>query len=92
MVVHGTTCHLASSAYVADPLLANGDGTGRAGAISKDKKKYWVPVDDDEEVAADEEHGGKGCRRPLLYRTFKVKGIVLQTYRYVRYGPNIIYW
>jgi 1,4-beta-D-xylan synthase len=67
---------------LADPLLANGDGNKRrAGASSKDKNKYWVPVDDEEEVAADEEHGGKECRRLLLYRTFKVKGILLQTYR-----------
>ena len=90
--MEGMLSPAAGNGGLADPLLANGAGTGRAGASSKDKKKYWVPVDDDEEVAADEEHGGKGCRRPLLYRTFKVKGIVLQTYRYVRYGPNIIYW
>lgn len=70
---------------LADPLLANsGNGMGRAGAISKDKK-YWVPVDEEEEVLATaEEDGSKDCRRrPLLYRTFKVKGILLQTYRYV---------
>ena len=31
----------AGNGGLADPLLmANGDGTGRAGAISKDKKKY----------------------------------------------------
>jgi 1,4-beta-D-xylan synthase len=69
---------------LADPLLvAIGDGTGRTGASSKDKKRYWVPVDDEEDVLAAEEDGGKDCRRPLLYRTFKVKGILLQTYRYV---------
>jgi 1,4-beta-D-xylan synthase len=65
---------------LADPLLANDNGTGQTSAISK-HKKYWVPVE--EEVLAAEEDGSKDCRRPLLYRTFKVKGILLQTYRYV---------
>ena len=75
---------------LAKPLLANDNGkAGRAGGISEDK--YWVPVDEEEEeeeeVLAAEEDGGKDCRRrPLLYRTFKVKGILLQTYRYVIMG------
>jgi 1,4-beta-D-xylan synthase len=81
--MEGMLSPAAGNDCLADPLLANDNGTGRTSAISK-HKKYWVPVDEEEEeVLAAEEDGSKDCRRPLLYRTFKVKGILLQTYRYV---------
>jgi mixed-linked glucan synthase len=71
-----------NDAGLADPLLPRGDGTGRAGASSKNKYRYWVPAADDKEVLAAEERGGEDGR-PLLYRTFKVRGILLHPYRYV---------
>jgi 1,4-beta-D-xylan synthase len=84
-------------AGLTDPLLANGGGTGRccAGAGGKDKRKYWVPADEEDTVADMEEGGGGGRggedgRRPLLYRTFKVKGILLHPYRYVVLGAVLI--
>ena len=71
-----------NDAGLADPLLPGGDGTGRAaGASSKDKNKNWVPADEEEVLAAEERGGEDG--RPLLYRTFKVRGILLHPYRYV---------
>uniref|UniRef100_A0A0A9DAF5 CSLF3-cellulose synthase-like family F n=1 Tax=Arundo donax TaxID=35708 RepID=A0A0A9DAF5_ARUDO len=68
----------AGNVGLADPLLDNCDGTGRAGA-SEDKHKYWVPAGKEEELAAVECAGEDG--RPLLYRTFKVKGVLLHPYR-----------
>jgi len=71
-----------NDAGLADPLLPSGDGAGRAaGASSKDKNKNWVPADEEEVLAAEERGGEDG--RPLLYRTFKVRGILLHPYRYV---------
>lgn len=60
---------------LAEPLLVNRDGAGEVGA----KDKYWVPADEKEMLAAHECGGEDG--RPLLYRTFKVKGILLHPYR-----------
>ncbi|RCV13448.1 hypothetical protein SETIT_2G347600v2 [Setaria italica] len=77
-------------AGLTDPLLANGGGTGRwAGASGKDNRKYWVPADEEETVAAGEERGGEDSR-PLLYRTFKVKGIILHPYRLINLARLIV--
>ncbi|CAN6168387.1 unnamed protein product [Urochloa humidicola] len=73
---------------LADPLLANGAGTGRGGAGSKEKNKYWVPADEEEILAAEERGGEDG--RPLLYRTFKVKGILLHPYRLINLARLIV--
>ncbi|CAL5062254.1 unnamed protein product [Urochloa decumbens] len=78
-----------NDAGLADPLLANGGtGTGRSGAGSKDKKKYWVPADEEEILAAEGRGGEDG--RPLLYRTFKVKGILLHPYRLINLARLIV--
>lgn len=74
---------------LAEPLLVNRDGAGEVGA----KDKYWVPADEKEMLAAHECGGEDG--RPLLYRTFKVKGILLHPYRCVRlvlYFFFLIFW
>ncbi|PUZ72426.1 hypothetical protein GQ55_2G393300 [Panicum hallii var. hallii] len=78
-----------NDAGLADPLLPRGDGTGRAGASSKNKYRYWVPAADDEEVLAAEERGGEDGR-PLLYRTFKVRGILLHPYRLINLARLIV--
>lgn len=65
-------------AGLAAPLLLpkGGDGgdAGQQAFCSGGKDKWqWVPADEGEE-----EQG-----RPLLYRTFKVRGLLLHPYRYV---------
>ena len=61
----------------------NGDGGGKAKTKISPKDKYWVAADEGEMAAATQD-GGEDGRRPLLYRTFKVKGILLHPYRCVR--------
>jgi 1,4-beta-D-xylan synthase len=59
-------------------LQANGGGKIKKKISPKDK--YWVAADDGE-VAAAAADGGEDGRRPLLYRNFRVKGILLHPYR-----------
>ncbi|KAM0900813.1 hypothetical protein ACQ4PT_020384 [Festuca glaucescens] len=66
-------------AGVAAPVLqANGGGKVKKKVSPKDK--YWVAADDGDMEAATAD-GGEDGRRPLLYRNFKVKGILLHPYR-----------
>jgi 1,4-beta-D-xylan synthase len=75
----------------ASSAAANGNGKQRAekrvtskktkkAAVSP-KDKYWTPIDGKEAAAALED-GGEDGRRPLLFRTYRVKGILLHPYRY----------
>ncbi|CAN6211939.1 unnamed protein product [Urochloa humidicola] len=78
-----------NDAGLAEPLLANGDDMGRGGGGAGCKyKKYWVPAYEEDTVAAEECGGGDG--RPLLYRTFKVKGILLHPYRLINLARLIV--
>ncbi|KAJ1291343.1 hypothetical protein BS78_02G309600 [Paspalum vaginatum] len=72
-----------NAAGLTDSLLADGAATGRraGGASSSKDTKYWVPVDDEELLAAAKGRGGEEHSRPLLYRTFKVTGMLLHPYR-----------
>ncbi|PWZ15866.1 putative mixed-linked glucan synthase 8 [Zea mays] len=68
--------------------VANGNGKQhgtrkqrrRPAAAVSPMDKYWTPVDDKEAAEAVED-GGEDGRRPLLFRTYKVKGILLHPYR-----------
>lgn len=80
-VVGGTTA-VPSSVAVA----ANGNGK-QLGTRKRTKKpavspmdKYWTPIDDKEAAEAVLD-GGEDGRRPLLFRTYRVKGILLHPYR-----------
>uniref|UniRef100_A0A0D9X059 Glycosyltransferase 2-like domain-containing protein n=1 Tax=Leersia perrieri TaxID=77586 RepID=A0A0D9X059_9ORYZ len=69
------------NAGLADPLLAAGDidGARQVGGDAKDK--YWVPAEEEDELIC---HGGglgDGRQPPLLYRTFRVSGVLLHPYR-----------
>lgn len=67
------------NAGLTDPLLASRNGPAKqAGA----KGKYWVAADKAERRAAKESGGEDG--RPLLFRTYKVKGALLHPYRYAQ--------
>ncbi|EEC82244.1 hypothetical protein OsI_26423 [Oryza sativa Indica Group] len=62
-----------------------GGGGGSKGATTRRAKvspmdRYWVPTDE-KEMAAAVADGGEDGRRPLLFRTFTVSGILLQPYR-----------
>ncbi|KAK1697740.1 hypothetical protein QYE76_014437 [Lolium multiflorum] len=61
------------NASLADPLLPS--ATKPVGA----KGKYWEAADKEARRAAKESGGEDG--RPLLFRTYKVKGALLHTYR-----------
>jgi len=82
-VVGGRTTVPSSSSSVA----ANGNGK-QHGTRERKKKpavvspmdKYWTPIDDKEAAEAVED-GGEDGRRPLLFRTYRVKGILLHPYR-----------
>ncbi|NP_001409116.1 probable mixed-linked glucan synthase 9 isoform 1 [Oryza sativa Japonica Group] len=63
-----------NDAGLADPLLPAGGGGGGG------KDKYWVPADEEEEICRGED-GGRPPAPPLLYRTFKVSGVLLHPYR-----------
>jgi 1,4-beta-D-xylan synthase len=75
-VVGGTT--------VPSSVAANGNGKQHGHGTRKRKKKpavspmdkYWTPIDDMEAAEAVEDG-----RRPLLFRTYRVKGILLHPYR-----------
>ncbi|KAF8664435.1 hypothetical protein HU200_054607 [Digitaria exilis] len=69
-------------AGLAEPLLANGDGgaAGQAFCSGGKDKWQWVPADEGEE-----EQG-----RPLLYRTFKVRGILIHPYRLINLARLIL--
>ncbi|KAK3125326.1 hypothetical protein QOZ80_7BG0603380 [Eleusine coracana subsp. coracana] len=75
-----------NGAVVADrAAVANGNGKQHNGRTRtkpavNPKDKYWTPIDDKEAAAAVED-GGEDGRRPLLFRTFKVKAILLLPYR-----------
>ncbi|VAH29130.1 probable mixed-linked glucan synthase 8 isoform X1 [Triticum urartu] len=71
--------HKAGVANRATPALQANGGSKVAKKISP-KDKYWVAADEGEMAAAIAD-GGEDGRRPLLYRTFKVKGILLHPYR-----------
>nr|BAJ91893.1 predicted protein [Hordeum vulgare subsp. vulgare] len=71
--------HKASDANRATPVQQANGSSKAAGKVSP-KDKYWVAVDEGEMAAAIAD-GGEDGRRPLLYRTFKVKGILLHPYR-----------
>lgn len=71
--------HKAGVADRAAPVLQANGGSKVAKKISP-KDKYWVAADEGEMAAAIAD-GGEDGRRPLLYRTFKVKGILLHPYR-----------
>ncbi|CAD6217698.1 unnamed protein product [Miscanthus lutarioriparius] len=68
-------------------VAANGNGK-QHGTRERKKKpavvspmdKYWTPIDDKEAAEAVED-GGEDGRRPLLFRTYRVKGILLHPYR-----------
>jgi 1,4-beta-D-xylan synthase len=82
-VARGTTTALPS-------VAANGNGNGKRHGRRKrrpavnPKDKYWTPIDEKEAAAAVED-GGEDGRRPLLFRTYRVKGILLHPYRCVYY-------
>ncbi|VAH14763.1 unnamed protein product [Triticum turgidum subsp. durum] len=60
---------------LADPLLATDVVVGP-------KDKYWVPADEREILASHRSGaGGDDGRAPLLYRTFRVKGPLINLYR-----------
>ncbi|XP_062188823.1 probable mixed-linked glucan synthase 3 [Phragmites australis] len=61
---------------LADPLLATGNGTTRKTGA---ECEYWVPADEAERRATNECGGEDG--RPLLFRTYKLKGAILHPYR-----------
>ena len=63
-----------SNAGLADPLLAS--AKKQVGT----KGKYWDAADKEARRAAKESGGEDG--RPLLFRTYKVKGTLLHPYRY----------
>ena len=68
-----------------DPLLAAPDGNG-ATKTTKTKEcgaegKYWVAADEAERRAVTE-CGAEDGRRPLLFRTYKLRGAILHPYRY----------
>lgn len=69
------------NAGLADPLLATNDDSDGARHVFGAKAKYWAPADE-KEMAASRECGGEDGR-PLLYRTFKVKGFLVNTYRFL---------
>ncbi|TVU38487.1 hypothetical protein EJB05_11859, partial [Eragrostis curvula] len=72
---------------VAAGPVANGNGRhhrGKRKPAIDPKDKYWTPVDEKESAAAVED-GGEDGRRPLLFRTFKVKAILLLPYRVVEF-------
>ena len=86
---------VAGSTTEAPPsVAANGNGK-RHGARKRrpavnPKDRYWTPIDEKEAAAAVED-GGEDGRRPLLFRTYRVKGILLHPYRcvyYHRIRPN----
>uniref|UniRef100_A0A0A9DEZ5 CSLF3-cellulose synthase-like family F n=1 Tax=Arundo donax TaxID=35708 RepID=A0A0A9DEZ5_ARUDO len=65
------------------PVAANGNGKHHRGTRKKaisPRDKYWTPIDEKEAAAAVEDGGEEG-RRPLLFRTYRVKGILLHPYR-----------
>ena len=67
------------NAGLAELLLATNDDSDGAKHVFGAKAKHWVPADE-KEMAASRECGGEDGR-PLLYRTFKVKGMLVNTYR-----------
>ena len=71
---------------LADPLLA-ADGNG----ATKTKEcgaegKYWAAADEAERLAVTECGAEDG--RPLLFRTYKLRGAILHPYRYPCAQPN----
>ncbi|KAF7008084.1 hypothetical protein CFC21_022941 [Triticum aestivum] len=66
-----------ANAGLADPLLASRDGGAKKPVGAKGK--HWVAADKDQRRAAKESGGEEG--RPLLFRTYKVKGTLLHPYR-----------
>lgn len=75
------------NAGLADPLLANGgDGARKISA----NDKYWVAADEEEMRAVKESGGEDG--RPLLFRTFKIKGALLHPYRCVTAYSLVIHF
>jgi hypothetical protein len=64
-----------ANASLADPLLASAKKPVGA------KGKYWEAADKEAWRRAKESGGEDG--RPLLFRTYKVKGALLHTYRYM---------
>ncbi|XP_040381876.1 probable mixed-linked glucan synthase 8 [Oryza brachyantha] len=72
-----------SNGGVAGPTAAvNGGGNGgrRRRARVSPMDRHWVPADEGEMAAAAAD-GGEDGRRPLLYRTFRVSGVLLHPYR-----------
>ncbi|KAL6657844.1 hypothetical protein ACP70R_005624 [Stipagrostis hirtigluma subsp. patula] len=81
------TSPAAGDAGLAAPLLlANGNGGGATGK----GKKYWVPADDEQVLAAMEPGGVEDGRPPPLYRTFKVTGVLLHPYRLLNLARLIL--
>ncbi|GJN11424.1 hypothetical protein PR202_ga29617 [Eleusine coracana subsp. coracana] len=89
-----------NGAVVADrgaaPAVANGNGKQHNGRTRtkpavNPKDKYWTPIDDKEAAAAVED-GGEDGRRPLLFRTFKVKAILLLPYRHPYADGMWLWW
>lgn len=76
--------HKAAAAVVARaPVLANGGAGGKATKKKiSPKDRYWVAADEGEMEAATAD-GGEDGLRPLLYRNFRVRGILLHPYRCV---------
>mgnify|MGYP003702090411 CR=1 FL=1 len=64
-----------SSIGGAERKAAGGGGGGAKG-------KHWAAADKGERRAA-KECGGEDGRRPLLFRSYRVKGSLLHPYRYV---------
>jgi hypothetical protein len=80
----------ATTTTVPTSVAANGNGKQHgtrkqrrpAAVVVSPMDKYWTPVDDKEAAEAIDD-GGEDGRRPLLFRTYKVKGILLHPYRCV---------
>ncbi|XP_047079501.1 probable mixed-linked glucan synthase 9 [Lolium rigidum] len=66
----------AASGGLADPLLAASIDDGDVVVSAKDR--YWVPSDEKEILARQDCAAGTP---PLLYRTFRVKGFLINLYR-----------
>lgn len=83
--VHGGSSNNGTAVADGRPAAVNGNGKHHNGRTRtkpavNPKDKYWTPIDEKEAAAAVED-GGEDGRRPLLFRTFKVKAILLLPYR-----------
>lgn len=75
---NGHKASVVADRAAAPVLQANGGGRIKKKISPKDK--YWVAADEGDMAAAIED-GGEDGRRPLLFRNYRVKGILLHPYR-----------